>query len=116
MSIVSNRRALTVLIAAGALVAALGPAQQADAQLLYACVKKNGTARVFTKKPKCKKGEAKVSWNIEGRAGKNGANGLNGLNGKQGALGKEGKAGANGAVAGYSVSQASPINIPLVSV
>ncbi len=84
MSIATSRRGLTVLIAAGALVAALGAAQQADAQLLYACVKRSGSARIFTKKPKCKKGELKLSWNSQGSPGKNGLNGANGTNGKKG--------------------------------
>jgi hypothetical protein len=99
MPTVANRRALVVLVAlAGMLVATLTAAQQAQAQQLFACVKKSGTARVFTKKPKCKKGETKLSWNTEGLAGKNGLNGVNGVNGKEGGAGAAGK---NGAVSGF---------------
>jgi hypothetical protein len=102
MSIPLTRRALAVLAAAGALLLAGLAASQADASTLYACVKKNGNARIFSNKPKCKKGEKKFSWNIEGLAGRNGANGvngtngINGINGINGKEGKEGKAGANG--------------------
>jgi hypothetical protein len=72
---------------------------------LYACVKKNGSARVFTKKPKCKKGEKKLSWNNEGPAGKNGVNGTNGTKGTNGTNG------TNGAVAGYSARNTGAVNI-----
>lgn len=88
---------LTYLIAAAAslLVAAFAVAPSADASTLYACVKKNGSAHVYTKKPKCKKGEKRLSWNTEGPAGKNGANGTNGTAGTNG---------INGAVAGFSAT------------
>lgn len=91
----SNARAMAVLAATGALLLAVfAAAPQAEASTLYACVKsKSGTARVFTKKPKCKKGESKISWNTTGPAGKNGANGANGSNGTNGKEGKEGAAG-----------------------
>lgn len=83
-------------------VTAFAAASQAQASTLYACVKKNGTARIYSKKPKCKKGESKLSWNTTGPAGKNGANGSNGSNGS---------AGTNGAVAGYGAVQSSELNI-----
>jgi hypothetical protein len=115
MSISINRRGTAVLVAACALlVGSLSVAAAADASTLYACVKKNGTARVFTKKPKCKKGESKITWGSAGPAGKNGANGANGGAGKDGANGKNGENGANGAdgaVAGYSASRESAVNI-----
>lgn len=66
------------------IVMALAGAAQAQASTIYACAKKNGTARVYTKKPKCKKGEKLLSWNTTGPAGKNGANGANGSNGAAG--------------------------------
>lgn len=69
-------------------VTAFAAASQAQASTLYACVKKNGTARIYSKKPKCKKGESKLSWNTTGPAGKNGANGSNGSNGSAGAAGQ----------------------------
>ncbi len=72
------------------MLSAFVAAPQANAATIYACVKKNGTARFVTKKAKCKKKESKLSWNSEGPAGKNG---LNGANGKDGAQGKEGPAG-----------------------
>jgi hypothetical protein len=98
MSIATNRRAVAVLTALGALLlAAFAAAPQAEASTIYACVKKkSGTARFVTKKTKCKKGETKVSWNTEGLAGKNGANGTNGATGKEGTAGKEGSPGKNG--------------------
>jgi Collagen triple helix repeat (20 copies) len=107
MSTSTNGRAIAVLAAAGALLlAALAAAPQANAATYYACMKKNGTVRVFTKKPKCKKGESKLSFNAQGPAGKNGTNGTNGTNGangtngtagKEGSAGKEGLAGKEGA-------------------
>ncbi|HEX8714205.1 MAG TPA: hypothetical protein VF706_01445 [Solirubrobacteraceae bacterium] len=85
---------------AALLVAALAATSQAQAATVYACVKKNGSARIFTKKPKCKKGESALSWSNVGAAGKNGANGANGTNGsngKDGTNGTEGKEGKEGA-------------------
>lgn len=108
MSALSHRRAVVALVATGALLlAAFAVASQAEASTLYACVKKSGTARVFTKKPKCKKGESKISWNAEGPAGKNGANGASGTNGTNGTSGTNG---TNGAVAGYVVVQSGEVS------
>jgi hypothetical protein len=97
----ARRRSLPLAIAAALTVAGLAGATQAQASTLYACVKKSGTARVFTKKPKCKKGESKISWNTSGPAGANGTNGKNGTNGSNGSNGTNG---ANGAVGGFSAS------------
>jgi hypothetical protein len=108
MSTSITRRGTIALAAATALMLAAFAAPQADASTLYACVKKNGTARFVSKTVKCKKGEKRLSWNTEGPAGKNGANGTNGTNGTNG---KDGAPGLNGAVAGYSVSQSGFINI-----
>jgi len=114
MSSLNNRRAIAPLVATGALlIAAFAVASQAQASTLYACAKKNGTAHVFTKKPKCKKGESKLSWNSEGPAGKNGANGAsgtNGTNGSNGTNGTNGTDGTDGAVAGYSVVQSKGVS------
>ncbi len=111
MSISMTRRALTTFAVASALlVGVLAAASQAQAASLYACVKKNGAARVFTKKPKCKKGESKLSWGAVGPAGRNGANGAGGAGGKDGSSGKDGANGGNGtngAVAGYFATQKS---------
>jgi hypothetical protein len=119
MSISINRRGTAVLVAACALlVGSLSVAAQANASTLYACVKKNGTARVFTKKPKCKKGESKLSWNNVGPAGRNGANGVNGApgsagkngtNGSNGANGTNGTNGLNGTARGYAVVSPSVV-------
>ena len=106
MSTPSLRRVLMTLMAAAALmIGVLAGASSANASTLYACVKKNGSAHIYSKKPKCKKGESKLSWNSSGPAGKNGANGTNGANGSNGA------AGTNGAVAGYVVAQTGFIDI-----
>src|SRR5690348_5420008 len=106
MSTPTLRRMLMALFAAAALmVGVLAGASAANAKTLYACVKKNGSAHVFCKKPKCKKGESKLSWNTSGPAGKNGANGSNGANGANGAGGAPGQ--PQSAVA-FNVSSEAP--------
>ncbi|HEY2558032.1 MAG TPA: hypothetical protein VGI08_13070 [Diaminobutyricibacter sp.] len=75
------------------LLAALITASRVGASTLYACVKKDGSAHIYSKKPKCKKREVKLSWSTEGPAGKNGANGLGGVNGKEGLQGPIGPQG-----------------------
>jgi hypothetical protein len=107
--------------AAALLIGALAVAPQADASTLYACVKKNGNARIFHKKPRCARHESALSWNTPGPAGRTGANGANGapgaagrdgapgrdgLNGKDGLNGIDGQAGANGAVGGFTAALA----------
>lgn len=87
-----SRGTLAVALIAALMVAALAAASQAQASTLYACVKKNGSAKVYTKKPKCKKGEKLLSWNTVGPAGKNGEKGANGANGTNGAPGQPQKA------------------------
>jgi hypothetical protein len=97
MPMQTTRRTMAVVVAAGALLlAALAVAPTANAATLYACVKKNGTAHIYGKKPKCRKHETKLSWNTEGLGGKNGLNGLNGANGKNGANGTNGTNGKEG--------------------
>jgi hypothetical protein len=92
-----TRRGMAVLAAAaGMLPVVLAAAPTADATTLYACVKKSGAVKVFASKPKCKKGEKKLSWNTEGPAGKNGTNGVNGKEGLAGKEAKEGKEGKEG--------------------
>jgi hypothetical protein len=106
MSTSTFRRALLALVPAAALmVGSFAAAAPADASTLYACVKKNGAAHVYSKKPKCKKGESKLSWNASGPAGKNGANGNNGNNGSNGSNGKD------GAVAAFGVKQTEEIDL-----
>jgi hypothetical protein len=107
MPIPLTRRAVALLAAGLPLAGALAAAPQAAASPLYACVKKGGDAHVFTKKPKCKKGEAKVSWNSVGPAGKNGANGSNGTNGTNGSNGSNGETGPIGPSTSYQNLDAS---------
>jgi uncharacterized protein (DUF2141 family) len=93
------RRGIALLVAAGALL--LTAASQAEAQTIYACVKKkSGTARFVSKHVKCKKGETKLSWSMEGPPGKDGTNGAPGTNG---AAGVEGKIGPQGPSTVYEV-------------
>jgi hypothetical protein len=101
---------LACALAALAFVA-LAVASSAGASTLYACVnKRTGAARLFAYKPQCKRGQARLSWNTQGPAGRNGANGKNGATGKNGSNGKNGTngtngtSGTNGAVNGYSAS------------
>jgi hypothetical protein len=97
MSTSITRRGIALFaVATISLFTALATASQAGAATYYACVKKNGSAHIYSKKPKCKKGESKLSWNSLGPAGKNGANGKNGTNGTNGTNGANGAAGAPG--------------------
>jgi hypothetical protein len=97
MSIITARRgALALAVTTAVLVGGLAVVGQAGATSLYACVKKNGSARLFNKKPKCKKGETKLTWNSPGPAGSGGTNGTNGKNGTNGTNGTNGKEGAAG--------------------
>jgi hypothetical protein len=105
MPALMNRRVAAALpIGVAFLFAMLTAASSADAATYYACVKKNGTGRIYSSKPKCKKGEKKISWNSEGipgSAGKAGAPGKEGVAGKNGSNGSNGSNGLNGAVAGF---------------
>jgi hypothetical protein len=102
MSTSITRRGTALFAAATlSLFAALATASQAGAATYYACVKKNGSAHIYTKKPKCKKGESKLSWNNVGPAGTNGANGASGKNGTNGANGAMGAKGETGAPGGF---------------
>jgi hypothetical protein len=95
MSTPIARRGIFLLASTAALIVAVFAAvPAAQASTLYACVKKSGSAHIYTKKPKCKKGESKLSWGTVGPAGSNGTNGANGANGTNG------NNGANGATPG----------------
>jgi hypothetical protein len=124
-----NRRALATLTSGAALTvsAALAIPPQAHAGTLYACVKKNGNARLFSRRPKCKRHESRLSWSTSGPAGRNGLNGSGGAPGKDGAAGRDGAAGkdgvngkdgvhgsdgANGAVGGFASSLAAGETVP----
>jgi hypothetical protein len=77
------------LVALAAVVSLLWAASAAQAGTLYACVKKSGSAHIYSKKPKCKKGETKLSWNASGQPGPTGKNGVNGANGANGGNGQD---------------------------
>jgi hypothetical protein len=115
-SLVLSRRltsAVGMLVAAA--FAVLASAPSARAATIYACVnKRTGAARLFAKEPVCKRGQARLSWNTQGHAGRNGANGKNGTNGKNGANGKNGTAGingTNGVVAVYAASGSALVEL-----
>jgi hypothetical protein len=104
-----NRRLAPVVgVLAASLLGVLASAPQAGAATLYACVNRhNGSVRVFTRRPICRKHEIRVSWNTQGSVGKTGAPGKNGATGKTGPTGKTGltgPTGPNGAANGYSAS------------
>jgi hypothetical protein len=117
------RPTMTALAAASTLLlSGLVIAPQAGASTLYACVKKSGTARFVSARTRCRRGEAKLSWNTQGVAGKNGSpgkngtTGKNGANGKNGASGKDGtngKDGANGSSAGLVDFNDNPFELSL---
>jgi hypothetical protein len=115
-------RRATLALATVLVVGLFAGASGAQASTLFACMKKSGSAHVFTKKPKCKKGETKLSWNTAGPAGKNGTSGSNGANGANGANGTNGKDGAAGQpqkAVSFNVSSnfgVSPIVTPLFSI
>jgi hypothetical protein len=91
-------RARAVLVAGALLlaVAALAADASAGPTTYYACVKKNGAARISKKKLRCRKGESRLSWRSAGLPGRPGAKGVNGVAGRDGLNGKDGVNGANG--------------------
>ena len=99
-----RRRALPLAIAGALLLTSLTLVSEAHASVLYACVKKDGSARIYARRHRCRRGETRLSWNSEGPAGSRGANGRNGRNGANGSNGANGVNGSNGAVAGYFAS------------
>jgi hypothetical protein len=97
MSIRANRGKLAAMIAAAAVLAPLSLVAQAHAATTYACVKKkDGSARLFTKPTRCKKGETQLHWNSQGPAGPRGAAGTQGSQGSPGAQGSAGSPGIQG--------------------
>jgi hypothetical protein len=106
--VVNSRFAPIIAVLAASSLVALAAAPAASAATLYACVnKRTGAARVFTRKPSCRKHETRVSWNTQGPAGKTGVPGKNGTTGKTGPSGKNGTNGtdgSNGAANGYYAS------------
>ncbi len=99
MSSVITRRAVPVVgfAAAVALVAGLLAITQASAKTIYACVPSSGSPHIFSKKPKCKAHESRISWTSKGEPGSEGLQGPQGLAGPTGAAGAAGK-GVTGAV------------------
>jgi hypothetical protein len=92
MSSTINRRATIVSVACAALLfGVLATAPATRAATLYACVKKNGNAHIYTKKPRCRKGEKRLSWGSSGPAGKDGAQGAKGESGPAGDAGAGGE-------------------------
>jgi hypothetical protein len=101
MSTSITGRAVGLLAAlAVSLLAAFATASHAGAATYYACVKKHGAAHIYTKKPKCKKGEGRLSWDNVGPAGKKGSRGVSGENGTNGTNGAVGATGAPGGFSG----------------
>ena len=103
----ATRRAMPLLIIAlGALLAGgLAAAPPVQAGTLYACVKRDGTAHLYAKRPKCRRHERRLVWNTQGPAGTNGSGGASGSNGA------DGKPGANGAVAGFSAEGTEGVSL-----
>jgi hypothetical protein len=103
--VLSRRLTSAVGMLVAAAFAALASAPSARAATIYACVnKRTGAVR----------GQARLSWNTQGHAGRNGANGKNGTNGKNGANGKNGTAGingTNGVVAVYAASGSALVEL-----
>jgi hypothetical protein len=109
----SGTATLAVIVALS--LGALAVASSADAAIINACYKRStGVVRILRGAQRCRRHEVRISWNTQGLPGKNGATGktgAKGLNGKNGTNGTNGKEGPNGAVAGYSATQATAVNI-----
>src|ERR1700719_1074924 len=117
MSTPVTRRGLAVFAIGALLLAALVSASEAGASTLYACVKRDGTAHIYIKKPRCKKRETKLSWSSEGPAGRNGASGANGVNGKEGLQGPIGPQGPGATTFTYdAVASATPTRVTVGTV
>jgi hypothetical protein len=100
-----------LLTAATATALVLAPAVTlARTTTFHACVKKNGTARISTKKLRCAKHESRMSWSVRGPAGRKGVNGAAGLNGTSGTSGRDGTTGTNGANGKDGVNGANGTN------
>jgi len=99
MDLMSRDRAIGGALA-GALLASLAVASNANAATYYGCInKKSGVLRIIPKSKKCKKSERRISFNSQGPAGRNGFNGANGANGTNGT---NGTPGAPGTALGYA--------------
>ena len=80
------------------LVIALDAAPEAEARIIWACVKsKGGAVHIVTVQTKCKRDEVKLIWNASGTKGAQGAQGVRGALGPQGPAGPAGLRGLVGA-------------------
>ena len=96
MDLMSRDRAIGGALA-GALLASLAVASNANAATYYGCInKKSGVLRIIPKSKKCKKSERRISFNSQGTAGRNGFNGANGANGHSRRFLCPGRAGLRG--------------------
>src|SRR6185312_11580262 len=95
MSWARSRNGLLGLAVMATSVCFFTAASASEASTLYACVKKNGSAHIFKKKPKCHHGESKLSWSTTGPAGTKGAPGAPGAPGAKGGNGANGSNGAD---------------------
>lgn len=80
----------------GGAIAAVSILPSSDGKF-YACVKKkDGAVRIVAKKQRCRRGEAKTSWNERGKAGPRGEQGVPGTRGEHGLPGTQGPRGEAG--------------------
>lgn len=84
-----------VLTAGGAAFAATGGIPGKDGTIHGCYLKKSGSLRVVAR-PKCRKGERALKWNVRGPAGPQGERGLQGEQGVQGNQGVQGVQGQQG--------------------
>jgi hypothetical protein len=89
------KRRLTIVPVACAvlLLGVLATAPPSHAATLYACVKRNGDAHIYTHKPRCRRGQRRISWGSSGPAGKSGEPGSKGDPGSRGEAGAGGETG-----------------------
>jgi len=89
--------ALPLVLVAGVALAAQPGSRQASGGVINACVKKKtGQVRVVRSAGACRRGESRLSWNVQGPSGIRGAAGLAGAPGPAGPAGAIGPAGAKG--------------------
>lgn len=89
------KRRLTIVPVAYAvlLLGVLATASPSHAATLYACVKRNGDAHIYTRKPRCRRGQRRISWGNSGPAGTSGEPGSKGDPGSRGEAGAGGETG-----------------------
>jgi hypothetical protein len=92
-STIKRRFTIAELACAASLIGMLVAAAPSHAATMYACVKHNGDAHIYTHKPRCRRGEKRISWGADGPAGRNGEPGAKGDPGPRGEAGAGGEAG-----------------------